>query len=55
MNMRWITDNTWTLVSGQQFVADFLASFKEFLPRRGSSLSVDNVLKEMFEQNPSTN
>jgi arylsulfatase A-like enzyme len=34
-------------VPAQAFVAQFLESFKEFPPTRGSSLSIDSVLQEM--------
>ncbi|MEJ2596659.1 MAG: sulfatase-like hydrolase/transferase, partial [bacterium] len=52
MYMRWMADNMWTFVPAQTFVAEFLGTFKDFPPVRGSSLSVDNVLKQMLEQNP---
>jgi len=52
--MRWMADNMWTFVPGQTFVAEFLGTFKDFPPVRGSSLSVDNVLKQMLEQNPTS-
>ena len=48
--MRWMADNMWTFVPAQQYVADFLATFREFPPVRGSSLSVDNVLQELLQQ-----
>jgi arylsulfatase A-like enzyme len=52
MYMRWMADNMWTFVPAQTYVAEFLGTFKDFPPVRGSSLSVDNVLKQMLEQNP---
>ena len=52
--MRWMADNMWTFVPAQTYVAEFLGTFKDFPPRRGSSLSVDNVLKQMLDQNPSS-
>jgi arylsulfatase len=52
--MRWMADNMWTFVPGQQYVSEFLATFKDFPPRRGSSLSVDNVLQQMLDQSPNT-
>jgi arylsulfatase A-like enzyme len=55
MYMRWMADNMWTFVPAQTYVAEFLGTFKDFPPVRGSSLSVDNVLKQMLEQNPSGN
>jgi len=48
--MRWMADNMWTFVPAQQYVAEFLATFREFPPVRGSSLSVDNVLQELLQQ-----
>jgi arylsulfatase len=53
--MRWMADNMWTFVPAQAYVGEFLETFKEFPPRLGSSLSVDNVLKQMLEQNPTGN
>jgi len=50
MYMRWMADNMWTFVPAQQYVAEFLATFREFPPVRGSSLSVDNVLQELLQQ-----
>jgi arylsulfatase len=48
--LRWMADNMWTFVPAQQYVAEFLATFREFPPVRGSSLSVDNVLQELLQQ-----
>ena len=48
--MRWMADNMWTFVPAQTYVAEFLATFREFPPVRGSSLSVDNVLQELLQQ-----
>ena len=48
--MRWMADNMWTFVPAQQYVAEFLSTFREFPPVRGSSLSVDNVLQELLQQ-----
>ncbi len=50
MYLRWTVDNMWTFVPAQQYVAEFLATFREFPPVRGSSLSVDNVLQELLQQ-----
>jgi arylsulfatase A-like enzyme len=50
MYMRWMADNMWTFVPAQQYVAEFLGTFKDFPPRRGSSLSVDQVLSKMLDQ-----
>ena len=48
--MRWMADNMWTFVPAQTYVAEFLSTFREFPPVRGSSLSVDNVLQELLQQ-----
>lgn len=40
----------WTFVPAQQYVREFLATFEEFPPVRGSSLSVDQVLQELQQQ-----
>jgi arylsulfatase A-like enzyme len=50
MYMRWMADNMWTFVPAQQYVTEFLGTFKNFPPRRGSSLSVDQVLSKMLDQ-----
>ena len=50
MYLRWTVDNMWTFVPAQQYVAEFLATFRDFPPGRGSSLSVDNVLQELLQQ-----
>jgi arylsulfatase len=50
MYMRWMADNMWTFVPAQQYVAAFLATFRDFPPVRGSSLGVDNVLQELLQQ-----
>ena len=55
MYMRWMADNMWTFVPAQNYVAEFLGTFKDFPPVRGSSLSVDNVLKQMLENSPTRN
>ena len=55
MYMRWMADNMWTFVPAQNYVAEFLGTFRDFPPVRGSSLSVDNVLKQMLENSPTRN
>ena len=50
MYLRWAVDQMWTYVPAQQYVARFLATFQEFPPVRGSSLSVDQVLQELQQQ-----
>jgi arylsulfatase len=52
MYMRWMADNMWLFVPAQDYIGEFLATFQEFPPRRGSSLSVDMVLKQITEQGP---
>jgi arylsulfatase A-like enzyme len=44
---RWMGDQMWMFVPAQALTAQFLSSFKEFPPVRGSSLSVDAVLQEL--------
>jgi arylsulfatase len=50
MYFRWMADQMWTFVPAQQYVREFLSSFQEFPPVRGSSLSVDQVLQELQQQ-----
>ena len=50
MYLRWMADNMWTFVPAQQYVAEFLSTFQDFPPVRGSSLNVDNVLQELLQQ-----
>jgi arylsulfatase A-like enzyme len=51
MYMRWMADNMWTFVPAQTYVAEFLGTFKDFPPVRGSLvLSVDNVLKQLVAE-----
>lgn len=45
--IRWMADNMWLFVPAQQFVGQFLASFKEFPPVGGSSLGIDNILERL--------
>ena len=45
--IRWFADQMWTFVPAQAIAAEFLATFKEFPPVQGSSLSIDNVVKSM--------
>jgi arylsulfatase len=44
---RWYADNMWMFVPAQQLAANFLATFKDFPPVLGSSLSVDKVVQQM--------
>jgi len=47
--IRWMADNMWLFVPAQAYVAQFLQTFKEFPPVKGSSLSIDEVLKAVTE------
>ena len=47
MYTRWYGDNMWIFVPAQAFVAKFLATFKEFPPVQGSSLSIDKVMQTL--------
>lgn len=44
---KWYGDNMWLFVPAQRFAAQFLATFKDFPPQTGSSLSVDKVVQQM--------
>ncbi|WP_082632345.1 arylsulfatase [Algoriphagus resistens] len=48
MYIRWYGENMWLFVPAQSVTAKFLATFKDFPPVQGSSLSVDEVLKQML-------
>lgn len=50
--IRWMADNMWLFVPIQDYVGQFLMTFQEFPPKKGSSLSVDKVLKQITEQGP---
>ena len=52
MYMRWMADNMWLFVPAQDYIGQFLSTFQDFPPRRGSSLSVDQVLRVISEQGP---
>ncbi|MEP4373817.1 MAG: sulfatase-like hydrolase/transferase, partial [Algoriphagus sp.] len=45
--IKWYADNMWMFVPAQQKAAEFLATFKEFPPVKGSSLSIDEVVESM--------
>ncbi len=47
--IRWMADNMWLFVPAQQYIGQFLETFKEFPPVRGSSLGIDGVLKSITE------
>jgi arylsulfatase len=48
--LRWMADQMWLFVPAQQYIGQFLSTFKDFPPVRGSSLSVDAVLKSITDQ-----
>jgi len=50
MYTRWYADKMWTMVPAQAVVGEYLESLREFPPTRGSSLSVDQVLKQLQTQ-----
>jgi len=50
MYVRWYADNMWLFVPAQQYVAQFLQTFKDFPPVEGGTLSVDNVVKRMTQR-----
>ena len=44
----WLLDHAFMLVPAQQYVANFLATFKEFPPRqKAASFSLDQVMEKM--------
>jgi arylsulfatase len=46
----WLLDRAFLLVPAQAYVADFLATFKEFPPRqKAASFSLDQVMEKMTE------
>ena len=47
MYVRWYGENMWLFVPAQSYAAEFLATFKEFPPQTGSSLSIDRVVQQM--------
>jgi arylsulfatase len=47
MYTRWFADNMWTFVPAQHIVAEFLGTFREFPPVKGSSLGIDDVLNTL--------
>ena len=49
---RWMADNMWLFVPAQDYIGQFLTTFQDFPPRRGSSLSVDQVLVTIQNQGP---
>ncbi len=48
--IRWFADQMWTFVPAQDITAQFLMTFKEFPPVRGSSLGVDKVVQQLSNQ-----
>ncbi|MDM9632719.1 arylsulfatase [Robiginitalea aurantiaca] len=49
--LKWYADNMWLFVPAQAYTGDFLATFKEFPPVGGSSLSMDKVLQQLTAPN----
>ena len=48
MYFRWYADKLWTFVPAQQFVGQFIASFKEYPPsQKSGSFSMDQVLESL--------
>ena len=47
MYTRWYGDNMWLFVPAQQFVGQFLQTFKDFPPVAGGSLGVDKVVESL--------
>jgi len=45
--IRWFADNMWLFVPAQELATNFLATFKDYPPVMGSSLSVDKVVQSM--------
>ena len=44
---RWYADNMWVFVPAQAITGRFLATFKDFPPVAGSSLSIDKVVQSL--------
>jgi arylsulfatase len=51
--IRNYADQMWMMVPAQNYVGEFLSTFKDFPPRKGSSLSIDKVLATL--QTPTRN
>jgi arylsulfatase len=47
MYIRWFADNMWTFVPAQTITGEFLESFVEFPPVKGSSLGIDKVMQQL--------
>ena len=48
----WMLDHAFMLVPAQQYVANFLATFKEFPPRqKAASFSLEQVMEKMTAPN----
>ena len=45
---RWYGDNMWLFVPAQDVVGQFLGTFKEYPPVRGSSLGIDKVVQSLI-------
>jgi arylsulfatase len=44
---QFYADQMWTFVPAQALVQDFLATFRDFPPTAGGSLSIDSVLDKL--------
>jgi arylsulfatase len=47
MYIRWFADNMWTFVPAQAITGQFLKTFVDFPPVKGSSLGIDKVLQQL--------
>jgi len=50
--IRWMADNMWLFVPAQDYIGQFLGTFVDYPPRRGSSLGIDAVLRTIQERGP---
>ncbi len=47
--IRWLADQMWLFVPAQQYIGQFLMTFKDFPAVRGSTLGIDNVVKTLID------
>jgi arylsulfatase len=47
MYLRWMAENMWLFVPAQVVVKEWMASFSDFPPRQGTTLSVDSVVEQL--------
>jgi len=53
---RWRIERVFLLVPAQQYVGQFLSTFKEFPPRqKGGSFGIDQVLEKLTSPPPGSN